>query len=120
MKPESTGNFLDVETREDVLIARFAHEVNLFGHTAEAVAEQLRSLLSDTSRQRLLVDFGKVNSLSSFMLGQLMKLNKTAEAAGRRLTLFNLRPQVREILKVTGLNLILALYEDESDALRGS
>ena len=54
------------------------------------------------------------------MLGELVRLNRAAEAAGGRLALFNLAPGVREILGVTRLNLLLLLYGDESDALRGS
>lgn len=111
---------LEVETREDVSIARFTRQVSLCGQLAEAVAEQLVSLLSELGRQRLLVDFGNVQSLTSYMLGQLVRLNRTAEANGGRLALFNLSPYVRQIVEVARLDLLLSLYDDESAALRGS
>jgi anti-sigma B factor antagonist len=120
MNVQSSDDFLKVETREDAVIARFTRQMSLCGDVAEAVAEQFVSLLSESDRHRLLVDFGNVDSLSSFMLGQLVKLNRTAEAAGRKFGLFNLRLHIREILDVSRLNLILALYTDEADALRGS
>lgn len=111
---------LDVQTRGDAFLARFRRPVSLNGPTAEVVSEQLASLLSEEGRQRLLVDFGNVQSLTSFMLGQLVALNRTAQAAGRRLVLFNLAPHVRQILEIARLDLLLSLYEDESAALRGS
>jgi anti-anti-sigma regulatory factor len=110
---------LQVEPRDDVIVARFTSQVVLSGRVAEAAAERLASLLPGLGRRRLLVDFGNVRSLTSLMLGELVRLNRAAEAAGGRLALFNLPPGVREILGVTRLNLLLLLYGDESDALRG-
>ena len=117
---QSANGLLETETREDAIIARFPRPVSLCAEVAEAVAAGLASLLSEPGRRRLLVDFGNVQSLTSFMLGQLVKLNRTAEANGRRLALFNLPPYIRQIVEVARLNLILSLYDDESAALRGS
>lgn len=110
---------LDVEILGDVLIARFPGSVSLNGPTAGVVSEQLASLLSEEGRQRLLVDFGNVQSLTSFMLGQLVTLNRKAQAGGRRFALFNLAPHVREVLEAARLNLVMSLYADESAALLG-
>ncbi|HZV03796.1 MAG TPA: STAS domain-containing protein [Gemmataceae bacterium] len=120
MNLQSSDDFLEVQTREDAVIARFTRQMSLAGEVVEEVAERFISLLADSGQQRLLVDFGNVDSLSSFMLGQLVKLNRTAEAAGKKFGLFNLRTHIREILDVSRLNLILSLYQDEADALRGS
>lgn len=111
---------LEVETRENALIPRFANPVSLYGQVAEDAAEQLVALLSKTDRKQFLVDFGNVLSLTSYMLGQLVRLSRLAEADGRRLALFNLPPHIRQILEVARLNLLLSLYGDESAALGGS
>jgi anti-sigma B factor antagonist len=120
MNLQSSDEFLEVQTREDATIARFTRQMSLCGELAEAVSERCVSLLSDSGRQRLLVDFGNVDSLSSFMLGQLVRLNRTAQAAGRKFALFNLKLHIREIFDVSRLNLVLSLYDDEAAALRGS
>lgn len=112
--------FLEVESREDALIARFTQQVSLCGQLAETVAEQLVSLLSEPGQQRLLVDFGNVQSVTSFMLGQLVRLNRTAKSADRQFALFNLPPHIRQILEVARLDLLLSLCEDESAALHVS
>jgi anti-anti-sigma factor len=120
MNLQRSNSFLEVETREDVLIARFTRQVILCGEVAEVASERLASLLSVPGQQQLLVDFGNVDSLTSFMLGQLITLNRAAQASGRRFALFNLSPNIRQILEVARLNLFLSLYDDESAALRGS
>jgi anti-anti-sigma factor len=119
MQPHRKDCSLEVESRQGADVARFAREVVLSGSPAEAAGEQLMALVSQPGR-RLLVDFGNVKSLSSLMLGKLLRLNRAAQEGGGRLALFNLRPDVREILEVTGLNRILALYASEQEALQGS
>lgn len=118
MNLQLSNGLMEVEKREGAVIARFTRQLSLCGEVAEAAAEQLLSLLSEAGRQRLLVDFGNVQTLTSFMLGKLVRLNRTAEAAGRRLALFNLTPFVRQTLEVARLNLLLLLCDDEADALR--
>lgn len=120
MNLQLSDSMLEVEAREHVFIARFTRQVSLCGQVAEIAAEQLAALLSEPGRQRLLVDFGNVQSLTSFMLGQLVRLNRTAEVNGRRLALFNLSPYVRQTVEVARLDSLLSLYDDESAALRGS
>lgn len=120
MSLQLSNALLEVETREDALIARFTRQVSLCAEVAEAASERLASLLSKPGRQRLLVDFENVQSLTSFMLGQLVKLHRTAEAAGRRFALFNLSHYVRQTLEVARLDTLLTLYDDESAALRDS
>jgi anti-sigma B factor antagonist len=109
---------LGVESRGDVIITRFTRPLILSGPEAEAAGERLASLLPELGRRRLLVDFGNVQSLTSLMLGKLVRLNRAAEVAGGRLVLFNLSPDIREIMEVTRLNLVLFLYDSESAALQ--
>jgi anti-anti-sigma factor len=108
---------LEVERRRDVIIARFTCEVVLSGQEAESAANQLTALLPELDQRRLLVDFGKVRSLTSIMIGELVRLNNAARAAGGQLALFNLPPIIREVMEVSQLNRIMSLYDDESSAL---
>ena len=119
MEPQQPDRGLAVERRGDAVVARFHREVVLTGPEAEAAAERLTALLAEVDQWPLLVDFGNVRSLSSFMLGNLVALSRAAESAGVRLALFNLRPDVRGILEITGVNLLLCLYGGEAEALQG-
>jgi anti-anti-sigma factor len=120
MEPGQLDCCLGVERRVDAVVARFTREVILSGPQAEEAYTVLTGLMAELRRRPLLVDFGNVRSLTSLMLGKLIGLNRAAASAGARLALFNLRPDVRGILEVSRLNLILALYNDEPDALQTS
>jgi anti-anti-sigma factor len=119
MEPQQPDRILAADRRVDETVARFTREVVLSGRHAEAAGTELQALLAESGARPLLVDFGNVRGLTSIMLGKLIALNRAAESNGGRLGLFNLAPDVRAILDVTRLNLILRLYDDETDALQG-
>jgi anti-sigma B factor antagonist len=119
MGPPQPDESPGVERRSDAVVARFTREVVLSGPEAEAAGERLTGLLAELGRRPLLIDFSKVRSLSSLMLGKLVRLSRAADAAGVRLGLFNLSPEVREILEVSRLDILLCLYASESEALQG-
>ena len=57
----------------------------------------------------MLLDLGNVKYVSSALLGALVGLHKELLAAGRRLILRNLRPQVLEVFLVARLDEFLDL-----------
>jgi len=120
MEPQQPDAGLGVEWRRDAAVARFTREVVLSGPEAEAAADRLAALLGEVGDGLLLVDFGNVQSLSSLMLGKLVALSRAANSAGARVALFNLRPDVREIMEVTRLDSVLRLHGAESEALGGA
>jgi anti-sigma B factor antagonist len=119
MELQQPDGVLTAEMRSDAVVARFTSEVILSGARADVASKWLTALLSQAGQLPMLIDFGNVRSLTSLMLGKLAELGRAADSAGVRLALFNLRPDVREILEVTGLNLILRLYDSEQEALKG-
>jgi anti-sigma B factor antagonist len=119
MGPQQPDGSLGVERRPEAVVARFTREVILSGREAEAAAERLTALVAEVGRRPLLIDFSNVRSLSSLMLGLLLELGRAADAAGVRLGLFNLSPDVRGVFEVTQLHLLLCLYGGESEALQG-
>ncbi len=118
MEPQRAGEWVGVESRPDALVARFTHEVVLGGGAAPDVTDRLTALVAEAGRRPLLIDFTNVRSLSSLMLRGLTTLSRAANTADVRLALYNLRPDVREILEVTGLNVLLCLYGSESEAMQ--
>jgi anti-sigma B factor antagonist len=60
----------------------------------------------------LLLDFGKVEAISSVELGTLITLHKKLRASGGRLTLFNLRAEIYEVFLVTRLQTLLAICRE--------
>ena len=81
------------------------------------IARELEGHTDGAAGRHLLLDFTNVRYLNSMELGTLISLHKKAEAAGGRLTLFNLDDQLRELFAVTRLDTFLAVCrEDEAPA----
>jgi anti-sigma B factor antagonist len=109
---------LQIEHVDHLTIVRFVDRPTLSGTTAEAVSDELGRLVDREGRFRLILNFGKVESLTSLMLGKLIALNKKVQAAGGRLAVCNLSPDLQELFEITRLSEYLAIYADERDALQ--
>ena len=63
------------------------------------------------------LDFALVSFLSSIHLAQLLTLRRHLHGHDRQLRLCNMRPNVRELFKITSLELVLEITENEEDAV---
>jgi anti-anti-sigma regulatory factor len=73
-------------------------------------------LLSDSVDFDVLVDFSKVEMLTSGSICGLMILGKLLQGAGRKLVLYNLPSAIEQIFVRTGLITVFDLASDELDA----
>jgi anti-anti-sigma factor len=108
---------LQMEQIDEVTVVRFVEPVILTGTAAEAVSDRLGRLVEERNHCRLLLNCGNVQSLTSLMLGKLIALHNRAKAAGGRLALCALSPDVQQIFEVTRLTEYVAIYPDEATAL---
>jgi anti-sigma B factor antagonist len=76
------------------------------------IARELSGLTDGPGGRHLLLDFTNVEYLNSMELGTLVTLHKQVEAAGGRLTLFNLNAHVFELFAVTRLDTVLAICRE--------
>ncbi|MER3416002.1 MAG: anti-sigma factor antagonist [Gemmataceae bacterium] len=109
---------LEVEDIGDVTVVKFTDRKILDEQNIQAIGEQLFSLVDDQGKKRLLLDFGNVEYLSSAALGKLITLHKKIQQAQGRLALCCIDPQIYEVFKITKLNQIFNIYEDEQEALQ--
>lgn len=109
---------LEVEDIGDVTVVKFADRKILDEQNIQMIGEQLFSLVDDAGRNRLVLNFGNVEYLSSAALGKLITLNKKVHAAGGRLVLCNIDPQIYEVFKITKLNQLFTIKGDEQEALQ--
>ncbi len=65
----------------------------------------------------LLLDFTHVESVSSQMLGLIVRLHNRCKREGGRLKLCGISSGVLEAFKITGLRKVLDVYPDEAKAL---
>ncbi len=100
----------------DVTIARF--EGNLDTNTAPEAQEKLDELAED-GVQRILIDFGALDYISSAGLRVLLILAKKLRGSGGNLRLCGLNETVNEVFEISGFNTIFSVFPTEEEALEG-
>src|SRR6202049_3870625 len=109
---------LEVEDIGEVTVVTFTDKKLLDEQNIQVIGEQLFSLVDDLGRHKLLLNFSNVEYLSSAALGQLITLNKKVNAAGGRLVLCNIDPQIYEVFEITKLNKLFNIQKEEQAALQ--
>ena len=101
----------------DVTVVRFLDRKILEESSIQELGNELFRLVEDEKKSKLVLNFTKVDFLSSAALGKLITLDKKVKAASGKLKLSNIRPEIYEVFKITRLNTTLDIKDDEADAL---
>src|SRR5438067_10734462 len=109
---------LEVEDIGDVTVVNFIDKKILDEQNIQLIGEQLFRLVDELGRRKLLLNFGNVEYMSSAALGKLITLNKKVQAAGGRLILCNIDPQIREVFEITKLDKLFDIRNEEQEALQ--
>jgi anti-sigma B factor antagonist len=109
---------LEVVDNGDVTVVKFTDRKILDEQNIQIIGDQLFSLVDELGRRKLLLNFGNVEYLSSAALGKLVALNRKVQAAAGRLVLCSIDPQIYEVFKITKLNQLFAIYDEEYEALQ--
>jgi len=84
--------------------------------TIDIVYERIFNLIKEYSHINLIIDFGKVNYLSSCVLSKLISLHKKLKEKHGTLCLCNINPVVLKIFELTQLNTYLNIFPNEDKA----
>ena len=109
---------LEVEDIGDVTVVSFTDRKILDEQNIQVIGEQLFSLVDELGRKSLLLNFGNVEYMSSAALGKLITLNKKVQAAGGKLILCNIDPNIYEVFEITKLNKLFNIQKEEQAALQ--
>jgi anti-sigma B factor antagonist len=109
---------LEVEDIGDITVVNFTDRKILDEQNIQLIGEQLFSLVDESGRKKILLNFGNVEYLSSAALGKLITLNKKLQSVGGRLILCNIDPQIYEVFEITKLNKLFNIHKEEQAALQ--
>jgi anti-sigma B factor antagonist len=109
---------LEVEDIGDVTVVNFVDNKIIDEQNIQIIGEQLFSLVDEVGRRKLLLNFGNVDYMSSAALGKLITLNKKVNAAGGRLILCGIAPQIYEVFEITKLDKFFKIVKEEQAALQ--
>ena len=91
---------------------------NILEETAiQQIGDELTTLIDASSNPKLLLNFLNVEHLSSAALGTLITVNNKVRQKGGQLRLSNIDKQIYEVFKITKLDKLFQIYDDEPKAL---
>lgn len=83
------------------------------------LAEQRIDALLAGGATNLVIDFEPLSFISSAGLGVVLATAKRLRATGGNLHLYGLNEAVRQVFDLSGFSMILPVFEQRDDALRG-
>jgi len=108
---------INVEYAENATIATFTAQSILEEKDIQALRESIMSVIEQTERINLILDFCNVRFLSSVVLGLLIRISKKIYERDGQLRLCNINPKIHEVFKITRLTKIFDIYKDTEDAV---
>ena len=108
---------ISVEYAENATIVTFTDERILEEKDIQALQESIMSVIEQAERINLILDFRNVRSLSSAVLGLLIRVSKKVYERDGQLRLCNISSKIYEIFKITRLTKIFDIYKDLESAV---
>jgi anti-anti-sigma factor len=110
---------LNVELVEGVTVVSFSDRSLIAEDVIARVEEQLLRLIDQLGPGRILLSFRDVHTMSSAVLGVLLKLSRKVGQMGGRLRLCCVEKGLREAFLACGLDRNFEIHEHEATALDG-
>ena len=118
MPLRSSPSSLRVRPRSGITVVQFTAPRIRGEGPCETTGTQLYGLVDDGGHRQIVLDLAGVERLDSAMVARFVRLHKKVKAAGGRLALCNLSPDLLKIFRVLQLHRLLHLCGDEEDAVR--
>jgi anti-anti-sigma factor len=83
----------------------------------DGIKTELNNLIGKVSGPDVLLDFGNVQFMSSAMLGLLGQLHRKISGGKGRLKMYNIRPEIFQVFKLTSLDMLFSIHKDAPTAL---
>ncbi len=110
--------FLDVRLVGDVRVVEFTRTDMTDASFIKNVGDEIYRIALKIDHPKIVIDFGKVQRLSSATLGMLVALKKVVvEQRGGQLSVSNVADNLRDIFRMTKLQGVLKICESTEDAV---
>lgn len=115
--PRTASPRLLVEIIHGITIATFADSEILTEDVIDEVGEQMQDLITGFGPSDVVLNFRDVRLMSSTMLAVLLRFARRVSAAGGRLKLCAIAPDLMAAFRITRFDRIFEIHEEESTAL---
>ena len=108
---------LDTQSNGDVTLVFFRDAAILDETNVEELGRNLFDISDKGLKMKMLINFEKIEYLSSAVLGKLVALHKKMKKEKATLKLCCMRPNIFEIFKITKLDKLFEIHKDAETAL---
>jgi anti-sigma B factor antagonist len=116
---QPTGADITVQQVEKWTVVEFRRPSLMDPIELERLGQQLYRLVDSEDRRRIILDFSRVQFLSSQAIGVLLTMKKKLDALPRsQLILCGIGPRLQELLKITRLDRVLVVKPSQKEALK--
>jgi len=106
-----------IHSIRDATIVNFQDSSILDTLQIEQIGEALYDLIENRNRKKIVLDFEKVQFLSSSALGVLITLRKKADAIKGKVAICGMKKDLKKVFEITRLDRMFDFYADEEKAL---
>lgn len=108
---------IEVSKTGDVTVVRFVDRKVLDEESIQELGKELFELVEVQNRRQLLLNFENVEFISSATLGKLIVLDRKVKTAKGRLRMCRIRPEILEVFRITKLDKVFDIRDEEAEAL---
>ncbi len=112
------SHHLEIEEIDKVTIVHFMDTKVTDPNTIELIGEQLFRLVDDLGKAFLLLNFRKVEFMSSATVGKLMSLHTKVQAIPGKVVLCGISSKIQELFDIMSLEQLIEIYPNEQAALQ--
>lgn len=117
MSTSAVHRRINVKDVGGVTVVTFTDRKILEAASIQELGDELNALVDPGGHRKLLLDFASVEFLSSAALNKLIILDRKAKAAGGKLKLCNLKPEIHEVFVITRLNQLFDIKDTDKEGL---
>ena len=114
----SAESHVQVRTCGDAIVIRPTGSVEaLPWELVEEASTVLLAPLHEQPTQLVVFDLAELSSVGSVLLNLLLKCHRIVDEAGGEFVLCNASPAVQELIRITALDTVWAMYDSRDEAL---
>jgi len=108
---------LTVESVRQITVVRFDWPGVLDEIEIERIGQQLLHLIDTLGQTQIILDLSNAQRESSQLVSVLAEAHRRMEATGGRLVVYGLMPDLAKVLRLTGRDRMLHVYDSELEAI---
>jgi anti-sigma B factor antagonist len=117
MSMSQSRRYIRYEPVGGVTVVSFVDSKIVSEEAIQEVGDQLYALVDEEGHKNILLNFSNVQFLSSAALGKFINLKKRIGAVKGKLKLCCIHPDLFEVFRITRLDQVFEIYDDEQEAL---